>query len=160
MSPSTAQSPWADQDNEVEAWMRGRTTRPVANRGLYLSRKREQNNVVALETPLKRRRRIIAYALTETGGQVNHTMASVRRLIEEQGYDVVHELTDAHAPHAPLTRPGWAEARRLVGTGFADGIAVLNREAISVSDDEYEEELRWLGDRPALLLLVIHEAAP
>ncbi|MQY40648.1 hypothetical protein SRB17_86810 [Streptomyces sp. RB17] len=159
MSPSTGQTSWMGQDNEVEAWMRGRTMRPVTNRGLYLRRKREQNNAVALETPVKRKRRIIAYALTEAGGQVNHTMAAVRHLIAEQGYDVVHELTDVHAPHTPLRRPGWAEARRLVGTGFADGIAALNREAVSLRDDEYEEELRWLGDRPALLLLVIHEAA-
>ncbi|MER6030664.1 hypothetical protein [Streptomyces sp. NPDC001851] len=160
MSPSTAQTSWMDHDNEVEAWMRGRTMRPVANRGLYLRRKRERNNAVALETPVKRKRRIIAYARTEAGGQVDHTMALVQRLIAEQGYDVVHELTDVHAPRTPLTRPGWTEARRLISTGFADGVAVLNREAVSVRDDEYEEELGWLGDRPALLLLVIHEAAP
>ncbi|MEU0722869.1 hypothetical protein [Streptomyces sp. NPDC006140] len=149
-----------DKDNERQSWVRDIALRPLANRGLYLKKKREQNNIVALETPLKRKRRIIAYALTETGGQVDHAMASVRRLIEEHDYDVVHELTDVHAPYEPLTRPGWAEARRLVSMGFADGIAVLNREAVSVHDDEYEEELRWLGDRPALLLLVIQETAP
>ncbi|MGW2700818.1 hypothetical protein [Streptomyces sp. NPDC001340] len=160
MSPSTAQASYMDQDNEVEAWMRGRTMRPAANRGLYLRRKRDQNNATALETEVHRRRRIIAYARTEVGGQVDHTMAAVRRLIEESGYDVVCELTDVQPPHAPLTRPGWAEARRLVATGFADGIAVLNQEAVSDRDNEYEDELCWLGDRPALLLLAIHEAAP
>ncbi|MFF4504820.1 hypothetical protein [Streptomyces sp. NPDC001401] len=149
-----------DKDNDRQAWVRGLTMRPLDNRGLYLKKKREQGNDSALATPVQRKRRIIAYALQSAGSQVDHTMASVRRLIEEQGYDLVHELTDVHAPHTPLTRRGWEEARRLVSTGFADGIAVLNREAISVSDDEYEEELRWLGDRPALLLLVIHEAAP
>ncbi|MER6075995.1 hypothetical protein ABT187_46110 [Streptomyces sp. NPDC001817] len=160
MSPSTAQTSWMDRDNEVQAWMRGLTMRPAVNRGLYLKRRREQGNAVAIETPVSRKRRIIAYALTEAGGQIDHTMASVRHLITQHGYDVAHEVTDVHAPHAPLARPGWLEARRLVATGFADGIAVLNREAVSVRDDEYEEELRWLGDRPALLLLVIHEAAP
>jgi hypothetical protein len=149
-----------DKGNDRQAWMRGLTMRPPANRGLYLKRKREQGNESALETLVRRKRRIIAYALRRADGQVDHTMASVRRLIEEQGYDVVQELTDVHSPHAPLTRRGWEEARRLVSTGYADGIAVLNREAISVEDNEYEEELRWFGERPALLLLVIHEAAP
>ncbi|MFF8867891.1 hypothetical protein ACF08B_38285 [Streptomyces sp. NPDC015139] len=149
-----------DRDNEVDEWMRGRSMRPAAHRGLYLKRRREQGNAVAIETPVSRKRRVIAYALTEAGGQVDHTMISVRHLITRHGYDVVHELTDVHAPYKPSARPGWLEARRLVSTGFADGIAVLNREAVSVRDDEYEEELSWLGDRPALLLLVIHEAAP
>ncbi|WP_435279751.1 hypothetical protein [Streptomyces sp. 1222.5] len=159
MSPSTAQTSWVDRDNEEQEWMRGRTMRPPVHRGLYLKRRRKQGNAVAIETPVSRTRRIIAYALTDAGGQVDHTMASVRHLITRHGYDVVHELIDVHTPHEPLARPGWLEARRLVSTGFADGIAVLNREAVSVRDDEYEEELRWLGDRPALLLLVIHEAA-
>ncbi|MGW0764461.1 hypothetical protein [Streptomyces sp. NPDC002676] len=149
-----------DRDKEQQPWVRGITMRPLDNRGLYLKKQREQGNESALETPVPRKRRIIAYGLRSAGGQIDHTLASVRRLIEEQGYDVVHELTDVHAPHAPLTRRGWEKARRLVSTGFADGIAVLNREAISVDDNEYEEELRWLGERPALLLLVIHEAAP
>ncbi|MFC9280194.1 hypothetical protein [Streptomyces collinus] len=159
MSPSTAHT-WMDKDNEVQEWMRGRTARPAACRGLYLKRRREQGNAVAFETPVSRKRRIIAYALTEADGQVDHTMTSVRQLITQHGYDVVHELVDINATHKPLARPGWLEARRLVSTGFADGIAVLNRDAVSVRDDEYEQELRWLGDRPALLLLVIPEAAP
>ncbi|MER6432123.1 hypothetical protein ABT272_31030 [Streptomyces sp900105245] len=149
-----------DKDNEIQEWMRGRTRRPAVRRGLYLMRRREQGNAVAIETPVSRKRRIIAYALIEAGGQVDHTMTSVRQLITRHGYDVVHELVDVNAAHTPLARPGWLEARRLVGTGFADGIAAMNREAVSVRDDQYEEELRWLGDRPALLLLVIPEAAP
>ncbi|MFJ4684720.1 hypothetical protein [Streptomyces sp. NPDC088789] len=116
--------------------------------------------MLALKQPRGAERRIIAYALTDTGGQVDHTLDAVRRLIEAQGHTVIHELTDVRAPHALRRRPHWREARRLIASGFADGVAVLNRDALSIRDDEYEEEVAWFGERPALLLLVISEAAP
>ncbi|MBX7551550.1 hypothetical protein K1Y78_26795 [Streptomyces sp. tea 10] len=149
-----------DKDKEPQPWVRGITMRPLDNRGLYLTRQREQGNESALETPVERKRRIVAYGLRSAGGQIDRTMESVRGMVTALDFEVVCELSDVHAPHAPLDRHGWNEARRLIQSGFADGIAVLNREAISVVDDEYEAELRWLGERPALLLLAIHEAAP
>ncbi|MGW6317564.1 hypothetical protein [Streptomyces sp. NPDC055099] len=155
-----------DRDNEdTRPWMHGEpvrlSPRPVVHRGLYLKRLRLDYNGKALEhlpNP-DRARRIVAYAISEVGGSADQGLAVVRAVIANHGYDVVHELTDTHAPHAPQHRPGWAEARRLVHCGFADGIAVVDRNAISRRDDEYEEEVHWIGQRPGLLLVAVPEAA-
>ncbi|MEK0097733.1 hypothetical protein WDA79_04315 [Streptomyces sp. A475] len=155
---------WMDRDNETDAWPTTGdryATRPPVNRGLYLQRLRAASNQVALEhCNTSRQRRIVAYALTSAGGVADDDLATVRRLIEEKGHVVAYELTDAYAPHAPLARTGYAEARRLVFCGFADGIAVLDRDQISMRDDEYEAELCWYSERPALVLLHRPEAAP
>jgi hypothetical protein len=157
---------WVDRDNEdIRPWMRGEPVplrpRPTVHRGLYLKRLRLDYNGHALEhVPNRDRpRRLVAYAVNEAGGSADQGLAVVRALIAHEGYDVVHELTDTHAPQPPQHRPGWSEARRLVHCGFADGIAAVDRNAISRRDDEYEEEIHWIGQRPGLLLLAVPEAA-
>ncbi|MFB7510262.1 MULTISPECIES: hypothetical protein [Streptomyces] len=157
MSPSTARTPM-DIDNERDRRSRFRPpdARPPA-RGPWLQKTRLANNAFALEK-VSRQRRIIAYARIGADGQADKELAAVRRLIEEQGHTRLREVTDVGAPHAPLSRTGWNEARRLVRAGLADGIAALNRDAVSIHNQEYEDELLWLGERPALLLLVIGEA--
>ncbi|MGW3199227.1 hypothetical protein ACWDBD_32610 [Streptomyces sp. NPDC001118] len=157
MSPSTART-LMDIDNERDrrSGFRHLDARPPA-RGPWLQKTRLANNVFALER-VTRQRRIIAYARIGAGGRADNELAAVRRLIEEHGHVVLGEVADVSAPHAPLSRDGWIEARRLVHAGLADGIAVLNRDAVSIRDQEYEDELLWLGERPALLLLVISEA--
>lgn len=170
MSSSTAgtkrATSWMARDNEsTRPWMRVEPVplrpRPTVHRGLYLKRLRLDYNGGALEHVPNpdRARRIVAYAINEVGGRADQGLAVVRALIANHGYDVVHELTDTHAPHSPQHRPGWAEARRLVHCGSADGIAVVDRNAISRRDDEYEEEIHWIGQRPGLLLLAVPEAA-
>ncbi|MER5546476.1 hypothetical protein ACWDBP_35080 [Streptomyces sp. NPDC001233] len=156
MSPSTART-LMDIDNERDrrSGFRPPDARPPA-RGPWFQKTRLANNAFALET-VSRQRRIIAYARIGAGGQADNELAAVRRLIEEHGHVVLREVTDVSAPYAPLSRAGWNEARRLVRRGLADGIAVLNRDAVSTWDQEYEDELLWLGERPALLLLVISE---
>ncbi len=164
MSSSTARkrpdTSWTDEAHERER--RFTSSRPSANRGLYLQRLRTTNNRTALENCPRpeRQRRIVAYALNHIGGSADDDLSTVRRLIEKKDYAVAHELTDTYAPHSPCTRPDYVEARRLVWCGFADGIAVVDRQAISTIDDEYEDELRWYAERPALVLLHTHEAAP
>jgi hypothetical protein len=153
-----------DRDNEVRPWMPGNPipARPPVYRGLYLQRLRETYNGAALDhlpTP-RRQRRVIAYALTEPGGTADRGLAVARALIESQEHAIAYELTDSLTPYAsPHQRPGWIEARRLVYCGFADGIAVVNRLAVSRRDDEYEDEIRWIGQRPGLLLVAEPEAA-
>lgn len=172
MSPSTAHaqrdSSWMDRDNEVRPLVHGEPVwlppRPAVHRGLYLKRLRLDYNGKALDHVPNpgRLRRIVAYVIDEGDGSAGQGLAVVRALIANHGYDVVHELTDTHAlyaPPVPQHRPGWAEARRLVHRGSADGIAVVDRNAISRRDDEYEEEIHWIGQRPGLLLLAVPEAA-
>ncbi|GGV73881.1 hypothetical protein GCM10010277_87810 [Streptomyces longisporoflavus] len=156
---------WMDRDNETRPLIHGEPVlmrpRPAVHRGLFLRRLRQDYNAGALEhlpNP-DRPRRIVAYALNEQSGTADQGLNVVRALIARQGYDVVHELHDAYAPHAPQRRPGWSEARRLVHCGVADGIAVVDRDAVSRRDDEYEEEIHWIGQRPGLLLLAVPEAA-
>ncbi|MGW7184147.1 hypothetical protein ACWGII_26000 [Streptomyces sp. NPDC054855] len=156
-----------DRDKEVRPLIHGEPVRlppkPAVHRGLYLKRLRLDYNGNALEHVPNpdRPRRIIAYAINETGGRADQGLAVVHDLIEREGYTVRHELTDTRtwALDAPQKRPGWVEARRLLHCGFADGIAAVDRNAISRSDDAYEEEIHWIGQRPGLLLLAVPEAA-
>ncbi|MEV0530074.1 hypothetical protein AB0I66_42380 [Streptomyces sp. NPDC050439] len=160
-----------DRDNEVRPWVPGsRPAQPPARRGLFLQRLREDYNAAALEhlPQPPRQRRIIAYALTGPTGTADQGLALVRALIEREGHAVAYELTDsAQQPiwvngrrsQAPQLRPNWVDARRLVYCGFADGIAVVDRFAVSQNDDEYEEEIHWIGQRPGLLLIAGPEAA-
>ncbi|WP_330457463.1 hypothetical protein OIB37_11445 [Streptomyces sp. NBC_00820] len=58
----------------------------------------------------------------------------------------------------PWQRPGWMEVRRLIRGGFADGVIVLNRHAISSDDNEYHAVIRDLGERCAAFIhLVVPE---
>lgn len=172
MSSSTAGTKrdisWMDRDNEyVRPLMHGEPVRlrpkPAVYRGLYFKRLRDDYNAAALDhlpNPA-RRRRIVAYAVNEANGSADQCLQAVRDLIAQQDHDVVHEVTDVRDRIlvAPQGRPGWSKARHLVHCGFADGIAAIDRNAISPRDDEYEEELHWLGQRFGTLLLIVPEAA-
>ncbi|MGW5732899.1 MULTISPECIES: hypothetical protein [Streptomyces] len=138
-------------------------TKPAVHRHLFLRRLRTDYNVNALErlpNPA-RPRRIVTYAITDANGNADRSLTEVRDLVASLGYDVVREVTDPNLRplRAPQDRDGWAKARRLVHQGRADGIAVVDRNAVSSHDDKYEEEIRWIGQRPGLLLLVMPEAA-
>ncbi|MGW3498607.1 hypothetical protein [Streptomyces sp. NPDC001020] len=139
-------------------WTPRRAGSPTRGSGWLL---RDEYNRAVLATLPKgtRQRRIIAYAKARPGIDVDEELDFVRRMVEWHGHCVGHELRDGHGPHAPQDRPGWREARRLVHSGFADGMAVISRAATSDYDGEYEDQVPWVGRRPALLLLARHEAA-
>lgn len=105
--------------------------------------------------------RIIAYALAEDPADgAGADLADVRALIEARGHVVAYSLYDVAVPHSPRSRVSWNEALRLVYAGFAHGIAAVSRRAVSVRDDEYEAEIRELGERGGLFLLRQSEAHP
>ncbi|MFE5842033.1 hypothetical protein ACFQ7N_10340 [Streptomyces niveus] len=134
---------------------------------LHLRWLRRHNNAqwhdtrITLPEPVRSRPpRYIVYARNSAGsGTADETLSIVRRHVERAGGVIAREVTDAHAPCHPQKRPGWAEARRLVGRGFADGIAVVDRDTVSHHDPEYEAEIIAIGATPALVLLVRPESA-
>ncbi|MFF4371454.1 hypothetical protein [Streptomyces sp. NPDC001594] len=80
-------------------------------------------------------------------------LAAARRFAEREGHQVVREFADATGPLDPRRRPGYLEARRLVTAGYAEGLVVRSMRDISIDLDEYELEIRDLGERVALVLL-------
>ncbi|MET7814233.1 hypothetical protein ABZT26_25720 [Streptomyces sp. NPDC005395] len=154
---------WMDRDNRLAASLDPSYRRPPRP-GLWLKRLREQGNDGALNEFDRRRvrqLRLVAYASTLAGADAERDgdLARIRVMVEARGHFVGHFLSDQLGPQEPTRRPGWQEARRLIQQGFADGIACLDRYAISANNDEYELEVRWLAEHAAPLLLDRHEAA-
>ncbi|MGW3498147.1 hypothetical protein [Streptomyces sp. NPDC001020] len=149
-----------DADNARSFRLDPDTVRRQPHPGQWLKRLRDEYNRAVLATPTKdeRQRRIIAYASARPGIDVDEELDLVSRMVKRHGHCVGHELRDSQGPHALKDRLGWREARRLLQAGFADGIAVISRDAISACDSEYEDQVHWIGHRPALLLLARHEA--
>ncbi|MCY0940181.1 MULTISPECIES: hypothetical protein [Streptomyces] len=98
-------------------------------------------------------RRLVAYALVAPGESPVVALASARRYAEREGHQMVREVADATGPLDPCRRPGYLEARRLVMGGYAEGLVVRAMCDISAEPDEYEREIRDLGERCALVLL-------
>ncbi|MFJ3365769.1 hypothetical protein [Streptomyces anthocyanicus] len=156
---------WMDRDNRLAASLEPSHRRPP-HPGLWLKRLRETGNDIALKRSGEnstRQLRLVAYVSTRpgVGGDAHRDgdLARVRVMAEARGHYIGHYVSDQLGPQAPSRRPGWQEARRLVQQGFADGIACLDRYAISAHNDEYELEVRWLAEHAAPLLLDRHEAA-
>ncbi|WEH37891.1 hypothetical protein PZB75_31300 (plasmid) [Streptomyces sp. AM 4-1-1] len=160
MSSRTAPLPdttWMDLDNTRQRrWQP--TLRPAANRSLYLQRLRVSNNRHwwdTLPAPESRRRtRYVTYALNCANGSADEDLSVLRQCVEDAEGAVGYYVTDSYGTNDPTDRPGWLEACRLLQLGFVDGIAVMNRDVISPSDDFYEVVVQWIGGRPALLMLV------
>ncbi|KOU62123.1 hypothetical protein [Streptomyces sp. IGB124] len=98
-------------------------------------------------------RRLVAYAAVRPGESTVVALATARRFAEREGHQVVREIADATGPLAPCRRPGYLEARRLVLGGYAEGLVVPSMAHISGMAEEYEEQIRDLGERFALMLL-------
>ncbi|MFJ6437787.1 hypothetical protein [Streptomyces sp. NPDC091416] len=149
-----------DLDNKRQ---RQSALRPAANRGLYLQRLRVANNRHwwdTLPAPESRRQtRYVTYALRCTNGSADEDLSALRRCVEDADGAVGYYVTDSYGTTNPNDRPGWLEACRLLQLGFVDGIAVMNRDVISPSDDHYEAVVQWIGGRPALLMLVRAEGS-
>ncbi|MFG2415115.1 hypothetical protein [Streptomyces goshikiensis] len=103
-------------------------------------------------------RRLVAYALVAPGESPMVALASARRYAEREGHQVVREVADATGPLDPCRRPGYLEVRRLVMGGYAEGLVVGAMSDISAEPDEYEREIRDLGERYVLVLLARPEA--
>ncbi|WP_327357732.1 hypothetical protein [Streptomyces sp. NBC_01304] len=162
-STSRPDTSWMDAENE---WERQRCPNPalrpgLGSQGLYLQQLRVSYNRHwrdTLPSPNRRQTRYVAYALNNSGGVADDDLSVVRRHVESVNGVVAYELTDTCA--APLNRrSGWAEAARLLSLGFVDGIAAVDRSAISLHDVEYEGVVNWIGHRPALLALATPEGA-
>ncbi|MCX4826858.1 hypothetical protein OG883_45305 [Streptomyces sp. NBC_01142] len=134
------------------------TLRPAANRSLYLQRLRVSNNREWRDTlpdPENRRQtRYVTYALNGKDGNADEDLSILRQCVEDAEGAVGYYVTDSYGTSDPNDRPDWLEACRLLQLGFVDGIAVMNRDVISPSDDQYEAVVQWIGGRPALLILV------
>lgn len=167
MSSSTARKPdtsWMDKENR---WHRQCYPNPlrkpgVGVRGLYLQRLRASYNRNWRDTlPSQERRqtRYVAYAVNGPDGSADGDLSSLREVVEHANGAVGFMATDVHNAPALDRRPGWNEAIRLLSHGFVDGIAVVNRNAISSDDDEYESVVTWVGTQPALLMVVQPEGA-
>ncbi|MEW1639832.1 hypothetical protein AB0469_37945 [Streptomyces sp. NPDC093801] len=98
-------------------------------------------------------RRLVAYAFVAPGESPVVALAAARRYAEREGHRVIREFADATGPLDPRRRPGYLEARRLVSAGYAEGLVVRSMQDISIDLDEYELEIRDLGEKSALVLL-------
>lgn len=98
-------------------------------------------------------RRLVAYAAVGPGESTVVALAAARRFAEREGHQVVREIADGTGPLDPCRRPGYLEVRRLVLGGYADGLVVPSMSHISDVEEEYEEQIRDLGERFALVLL-------
>ncbi|MFE9250785.1 hypothetical protein [Streptomyces sp. NPDC007088] len=134
------------------------TLRTASNRGLYLQRLRVSNNrewQSTLPNPENRRQtRYVTYAVNCKNGSADEDLSTLRKCVEDVKGAVGYYVTDSYGANDPNDRPGWLEACRLLQLGFVDGIAVMNRDVISPSDNQYEAVVQWIGGRPALLMLV------
>ncbi|WP_416484284.1 hypothetical protein [Streptomyces sp. CL12] len=167
MSPSTAQArrgtEWMNRENRRQpAYERDRRLRP-ARPGLWLKQLREQCNEVAAirRGDVSRRLRFVAYLNVPPGEQVDvHTRRLLNEIARRHDAEVTYTVVEQRKDVPLGERDGWADARELISSGRVDGVIAADRWAISSVDDEYEEQVVWLGTHCAQLLLAVSEAAP
>ncbi|PJN32299.1 hypothetical protein CG747_43240 [Streptomyces sp. CB02959] len=98
-------------------------------------------------------RGVVAYAVTADGNDGSKEFSQLRQQAQAHGHFDSHDAQDIRGC-PPNERSGWETVRATVYEGFSNGVIVLEQETISSDLESYEQELRWFGERNALLLLV------
>lgn len=146
-----------DQDNAFNRWGHPDRPRLRPDPGLCLRRLRDSYNAHINEL-FPRARCLVAYLVTAPGADASEELTKLRELAEDRGHFIGREVRDTLTCE-PDERPGWLEVRRLIYCGFADGVVAPNQESVTKKFDLYEDQVRWFGERNALFLLDMQEAA-
>ncbi|GAA2657571.1 hypothetical protein [Streptomyces lunalinharesii] len=103
-------------------------------------------------------RGLVAYVVTGRGDDGSKEFSQLRERAKAQG-QFVNQYVRERRGCPPNERSGWATVRATVYEGFAHGVIVLDQETVSSDLEAYEREVRWFGERNALLLLVRAETS-
>ncbi|MEV6424736.1 hypothetical protein [Streptomyces sp. NPDC051662] len=128
---------------------------------LGTARKRVLNLRLAYLEAHGRIPRVCLYALAPLRGQPACSFAIAREYADGMGWRVSAEgcITDRLSTPAPIRRPGWTWALRMVRAGHADGVVALTHTAVSRHLAEYEFNLDLMDFYGGFVALVTPETA-
>ncbi|MFD6989397.1 hypothetical protein [Streptomyces sp. NPDC059943] len=101
--------------------------------------------------------RVCRYALSVGGQWPSTSLGAATAFAVRNAWQVGGEgqtFTDHRGASSPNLRTGWRLVRKLVRSGYADGVVVTTTSVISPHADEYEQELNWFALHCAFVAVV------
>ncbi|MEW1659703.1 MULTISPECIES: hypothetical protein [unclassified Streptomyces] len=156
--PALNQTPrntaWTDRDIDLTLRRRPCIAVDLALRLRHL--RGSYNDHVKELFPGRSHRRLVSYVIRPPGADASAVQSRLRELAEDRGRHVIYYITDTTACDL-RKRQGYAEAISMIYTGRADGLVIPDMATITADYTQYEQQVRWLGERNALLYLLIPE---
>ncbi len=146
---------WMDKDNDLTRWS-GRPHFSVDPAARIQHIRASYNDHVRHLFPGPSHRRLVTYVIRPPGADASAMQSRLRELAEEHGCRVVYDFTDT-AAYDLDRREGYAKALRMIYGGRADGLVVPDMATLTADYAQYEQAVRWLGERNALLIPLIPE---
>ncbi|MFJ4623651.1 hypothetical protein [Streptomyces sp. NPDC088812] len=89
--------------------------------------------------------KVVVYA-NAPGGDPSRSLSAAEAYALDCGWHVVGRFVDVTTDTQPWERQEWPKVLRKLRGGFAQGVVTDDRSAVSVTDEPYEQTLRWLFD--------------
>jgi hypothetical protein len=90
--------------------------------------------------------KVVVYALVPHGEDPADALAVAESYALQRGWRVIGRLSDESGHAQPWNRAGWRQALKALRGGFGQGVVTIDRTAVSVADEPYEQTLHWLLD--------------
>ena len=118
--------------------------------------RRSYNDHVKELFPGSSHSRLVSYVIRPPGADASGVQSRLREMAEARGRHVIYDITDTIACDLRV-REGYAEAIDMIYRGRADGLVIPDMATITADYAEYEQQVRWLGERNAFLYLLLPE---
>jgi hypothetical protein len=90
--------------------------------------------------------KVVVYALVLHGEDPADILGVAEAYALQRGWRVIGRLSDESGRAQPWEREGWRQALKTLRGGFGQGVVTVDRTAVSVADEPYEQTLHWLLD--------------
>lgn len=150
---------WMDVERESDAaWSPNKVwIEPDPNARLAALRRDNLQQVVSQVLSKGRAPRVCRYALSTDDQWPSNSLDAAWAFAVRNAWQVGGEeqtFTDHHRAPSPELRTSWCLVRKLIRSGYADGVAVTTTGIISPHADEYEQELNWFALHCAFIAVV------
>lgn len=154
---------WVDVERERDAkWSPNKVwVEPDPNARLAALRRDNLHQVASQVLSKGRAPQVCRYALSVAGQWPSNSLDATTAFAVRNAWQVGgrgQTFTDGHGASSPELRTGWCLVRKLVCSGYADGVAVTTTSVISPHADEYEQELHWFELHCAFVAVVASSA--
>lgn len=150
---------WMDAERERDATWSPNKAWIEPDPNARLAALRRDNLQQALSQVLSKGRapRVCRYALSVGGQWPSNALDAATAFATRNAWQTGGEektFTDYYGALSLELRTGWCVVRKLIRTGYADGVVVTTPSFISPRVEEYEQELHWFELHCAFIVVV------
>ncbi|MGW0825213.1 hypothetical protein [Streptomyces sp. NPDC002845] len=92
------------------------------------------------------RYQVVVYAVVPAGDDPAAALELAEAYARERDWCVIDRLVDEPGNSRPWAREEWRRVLKALRGGFAQGVVTIDRSAVSLADEPYEQTLHWLLD--------------